>query len=270
MEIKFKNILVGFDNSMSAQIALKKSAETAHRFGSKLHVLYVLREEKGSVADIEALVREICGKYNVEFEFISKSGKVSTELSTLEREIGADLIVVGSHGNRGWQPFWIGSNAYRIVSASNCPVITIQETTKEYDLRDILLPIDDSDATRQKVPYAAVLAKAFNATVHILAVSKRKGPRVKMRLKAYLKQTQKFLTERGVKSSVASEFGVDVPKKILEYSKTVKAGLIMIMSDTESRGLIMGNYSQDIINNSSVPVMTMHSRDLAIAGSAGY
>jgi len=56
----------------------------------------------------------------------------------------------------------------------------------------------------------------------------------------------------------------------LDYSKQIRAGLIMIMADTESKSFIMGSYSQDIVNNSKVPVMVMHSRDLALTGAVGY
>lgn len=270
MDFQFKNILVGFDNSLSASIALKKAADTAQRFNANLHAVYVVNDGKEPPEEIEKSVNDIASNMNVKIDFIKKTGKVYKEISALEREIGADLIIVGTHGSDGWQPFWIGSNAFRIVSAANCPVITIQETTKEYALQDILLPLDDDDTTRQKVPYAAMMAEAFNATIHVLSVSKKNGPRVKMRLKAYGKQTERYLNERGIKTTFKSSFGVDIPKAILDYSKQVRAGLVMIMADTESVSMVMGSYSQNIVNNSKVPVMVMHSRDLAIAGAVGY
>lgn len=270
MDFQMKNILVGFDNSRSALIALKKAADTAQRFGAKVHAVYVIRENKGNPEEIRKAVEDIASNTGVEIEFIQKSGKVYKEINSLEREIGADLIIVGTHGEEGWQPFWIGSNAFRIVSSSNCPVITIQETTKEHSLQDILLPLDDDDTTRQKVPYAAMMASAFGATVHVLSVSKKGGPRVRVKLKAYGKQTVKFMHERGIKTTFHSEFGVDVPKAIMNYAEKIRAGLIMIMADTESVSLVMGSYSQNIVNNSTVPVMVMHSRDLAITGAVGY
>ncbi len=270
MDFQINNILVGFDNSLSALVALKKAADTAQRFDAKLHAVYVIRENKGTPQEIEKAVTEIAQNKGIDIEFIQKTGKVYKEINTLEREIGADLIIVGTHGEEGWQPFWIGSNAFRIVSSANCPVITVQETTKETPLQDILLPLDDDDTTRQKVPYAAIMAQAFNATVHIYSVTRNKGPRVKLRLKAYGKQTERYLNERGIKTTFKSDFGVSVKNAILNYSKEVRAGLVMIMADTESVSVVMGSYSQDIVNNSKVPVMVMHSRDLAIAGAVGY
>ena len=38
----------------------------------------------------------------------------------------ADLIVLGTHGRRGAERFFLGSVASRVVAASECPVITVR------------------------------------------------------------------------------------------------------------------------------------------------
>jgi nucleotide-binding universal stress UspA family protein len=270
MDFQIKNILVGFDNSQSAKIALQKAADISKRFDAKLHAVYVYHEGKADPSVIQQAVLEEGNKQGIDIEFLIKTGKVYNEISTLEREIGADMVIIGTHGSSGWQPFWIGGNAFRIASSANCPVITILETTKEAPLNDILLPLDDEETTRQKVPYAAMMAKAYDATIHIYSVTKGTDSSAKSKLNAYGRQTEKYLHERGIKTSYESHFGGDVPKNILEYGQTVRAGLIMIMADTESKSFIMGSYAQDIVNNSTVPVMVMHSRDLALTGAVGY
>jgi nucleotide-binding universal stress UspA family protein len=270
MDFQIKNILVGFDNSLAAKVALHKAADTAIRFDSKLHAVYVYHEGRADPSVIQQAVEEVGKSYKLDIEFLIKTGKVYTEISTLEREIGADMVIIGTHSVRGWQPFWIGSNAFRVASAANCPVITILETTKERPVTDILLPLDNDETTRQKVPYAAIMAEAFNATVHIYAVTKGTGSDVESKLNAYGRQTEKYLHERGIKSTFESQFGGNVTENILKYSKATKSGLIIIMADTEAKGMIMGSYSQDIVNNSKVPVMLIHSRDLALTGAVGY
>ncbi|MFT5723654.1 MAG: nucleotide-binding universal stress UspA family protein [Bacteroidia bacterium] len=270
MDFQIKNILVGFDNSQAAKIALQKAVYSAKKFDAKLHAVYVYHEGKADPSVIQQAVQKVGAEASMDIEFLIKTGKVYTEISTLEREIGADLVIIGTHGNSGWQPFWIGSNAFRIASSANCPVITILETTKEAPLTDILLPLDDEETTRQKVPYASLMAQAFDATVHIYSVTKSTGSTVESKLNAYGRQTEKYLHERGIKTTYSSKFGGDVAKNILEYSKEIRAGLVMIMADTESKSFIMGSYAQDIVNNSKVPVMVMHSRDLALTGAVGY
>ncbi|MBI1307917.1 MAG: hypothetical protein GC181_15040 [Bacteroidetes bacterium] len=270
MEFSLKNILVGFDYSLSAQIALKKGVEMAQKLNAQLHAAYIGTQNESVPDEIVKHIEELSKSSGLKIEFIQRHGKVYKEISVLESEIGADLIIVGTHGSEGWQPFWIGSNAFRIVSASNCPVISIQETTKDGPLQDILLPIDDSPTTRQKVPYAAMLAKAYGAKVHVYCVSKGKGPILKNRLKKYGKQTIDYLAERGIHTSFKAEFGVKPPEAILKYRKEIRAGLVIMMTDTESISMVMGSYAQEIINNCQVPVMSIHSRDLAISGNVSY
>ena len=46
MSIKFKKILVGFDNSPSSKIAIEKSVDTASMFDSEITAVYVTDNEK--------------------------------------------------------------------------------------------------------------------------------------------------------------------------------------------------------------------------------
>lgn len=271
MENTFKKILVGFDDSASARIAIEKAIACAERFDSEITAVHVVKseDEKGK-DDYRTFLAELGQRRNISIDYQERVGKVYKEVSSLERELGADLIVVGTHGKDGWQPFWIGSNAFRIVSSSNCPVITIQETTRPNDLSDILLPLDDSDETRQKVPYAANMAKAFGATVHILGVTKSTDAESLARINTYIHQTEKYLDERNIKHTYQLRSGVKIPDAVVEYSKEIRAGLVVIMTETESMGVIMGSYAQDVINNCTAPVMSIHSRDLRVVGKAGY
>lgn len=271
MENTFDKILVGYDDSPSARIAIEKAIACAERFASEITAVHVVNSEadkgKNSLKDY---IDQLAERRNVKINYLERVGKVYKEISILERELGADLIVVGTHGKGGWQPFWIGSNAFRIVSASNCPVITMQESTKPNDLSDILLPLDDSDETRQKVRYAAALAKAFGATIHILGVTRSTDKDTLNRINLYINQTEKYLDDRGIKHTFEMKSGVNIPETVIEYAKEIRAGLIVIMTETESVGMIMGSYAQNVVNNAQSPVMSIHSRDLKVAGAAGY
>lgn len=272
MKNRFKKILVGFDNSPSAKSAIEKAVNISERFESQIQAVYVVKDSKDSRRDeVAQFISELKTRRNVTIELVERHGRVYKEISTLEREIGADLIVVGTHGKDGWQPFWIGSNAFRIVSSSNCPVITIQEDTlRSGGFAEILVPIDDSVETRQKMPYVAMMAEAFNSTVHLLGVTRSKSSESRNHIETFIKQCEKYLAERKVPFTHQVHTGVNIPQTVVEKSKELKAGLIIIMTETEKMGMIMGDYAQDVINNAPVAVMSIHSRDLMITGSAGY
>jgi nucleotide-binding universal stress UspA family protein len=269
MEYKFKKILIGFDNSSASKIALEKALQTCKTFHSDLYVVNV-KGSKSSEENFQAEIEAKASTYGVTAHYMEKRGNVSKEIAVTEREIGADLIFMGAHGVQGFQPYWIGSNANRVVSASSCPVITIQEDAVNADFSNIILPLDDSVETRQKVPYAIVFAKAFNATIHILAVSKDTHADTLRRITAYAHQTEKYLEERGVKYTTEIKQGNNVPQTCIDYAANKKAGLIMMMTETESSGWFMGTYAQQLINHSPTPILSIHSRDLLLTGAAGY
>ena len=65
---------------------------------------------------------------------------------------------MGTHGASGFEKLWVGSNAYRVASAAPCPVITIRETFEKETFSRILVPLDNSKETRQKIPMAIFFA----------------------------------------------------------------------------------------------------------------
>ncbi len=266
----FKKILVAFDNSESSKQAMQKACDIAEQFNSQITAVFVSGESDKSFEDAKSYLEQFSTAKGIPVEIIERSGKVYDQVIKLEKEEGFQLILIGAHGKKGWSPFWIGSNAFKVVSTSNCPVITIQDYATDTGIKDIVLPLMDSSTTRQKVTYAALLAKACGATVHILGVSKSKSKDAESHVKAYMRQTERYLMERDIKYTSELNLGTKVPEACVEHSKKVNAGLLMIMTETESAGYFMDSYSQQLVNTCPVPVMSVHSRDTMLSGAAGY
>ena len=269
MDYKFKKILIGYDNSRASEVALDKALQTCRAFGSDLYVVNV-KTPKSTQGDYSAIVNEKALRYGVKIHYIERRGNVSKEIAGTERDIGADLIFMGAHGKKGFQPYWVGSNTGRVVSASSCPVITVQEDAANMSFKDIILPLDDSMETRQKVPYAVVMAKGFNATIHVLAISKDKSEDTKRRIEAYSRQTEIYFDERNVPYTLELRQGINVPQGCIDYAVEKKAGLIMMMTGTDGGGWFMGTYAQQLINHSTIPICAIHSRDMLLGGATGY
>lgn len=266
----FKKILVAFDNSESSKQAMQKACDIAEKFKSSITAIFVSGEGDKSFDDAKSFLQNFSTAKGIQVNIVQRNGKVYDEVIKLEKEEGFQLILIGAHGKQGWSPFWIGSNAFKVVSSSNCPVITIQDYATDTGISNIVLPLADSMTTRQKVPYAAVLAKACNATIHILGVSKGTGHEIEQRIHAYVRQTERYFQERDVQYTIEYKLGVKVPESIIEHAKKVNAGMLMIMTETESAGYFMDTYAQQLVNTSPVPVMSVHSRDTMVAGAAGY
>ena len=58
-------------------------------------------------------------------------GKPADEIVRLAWEEDADLIVIATHGESGWQKFFFGSVAEKVVRMATCPVLTVRQPEKK-------------------------------------------------------------------------------------------------------------------------------------------
>ena len=269
MEKAFNKILLAYDNSDAAKAALQSAYGVSTKFNSHITAVVVSGKDTNldeSKNELQAFMQE----KNIDIEINERKGAVYDEVIKLEKEGDYSLILLGSHGTSGWRKLWMGSNAFKVISSSTCPVISVTENASSPELKNILLPIADSRNTRQKVPYCIEMAKAFGAKVHILGISKGNSEETKRNVNSYVRQTEKYLAEKGIETTTNIEFGEKVAERCISYAEEVSAGLMLLMTETESSGLFMDSYSQQLVNSSTVPVMSIHSRDTRLSGAAGY
>jgi nucleotide-binding universal stress UspA family protein len=55
------------------------------------------------------------------------NGKPAYEIVNLADEEKADIIVIATHGESGWQKFLFGSVTEKVIRMASCPVLTIQQ-----------------------------------------------------------------------------------------------------------------------------------------------
>jgi nucleotide-binding universal stress UspA family protein len=145
MEPKPSHVVVAYDFSPTSRAVLDRAVALVAR--APFHVLHFITvidahhgipivEHKGKV-DFEYAdqVREVMmselGKalaaahVDVELHFFAHAriGKPAEEILALAREIGADLILIGTHGFTGLSRLVIGSVAERVVREAGCPVL---------------------------------------------------------------------------------------------------------------------------------------------------
>ena len=58
-------------------------------------------------------------------------GKPADEIVRLADAENADMIVIATHGESGWQKFLFGSVAEKVVRTAECPVLTVQQPTEK-------------------------------------------------------------------------------------------------------------------------------------------
>lgn len=216
----------------------------------------------GSRTRLEKVKEKFQPKVKVPINFVITGGSPYKRISELAEEIESDSIVMGTKGASGWDAF-LGSNAAKVIQVSPCPVVVINERNFEQGYKNIVLPLDLTKETKQKVSLATKVAKFFNSTIHLVSVAED-DKHLQKKIKANLKQVENYLKDQGI--SHTSEILTDVEGNFadatLKYSQQMGADLIIIMTQQERsfKELIIGSYAQQIVNKSRTPVMCVNPR----------
>lgn len=275
-----KIILVAIDFSKNAEHALEYAAMYAKKINASLNLVWIdnnltndailstiegdLRiEKKNYLKNLKLRYSEkLPGK---DINIILGKGKVYQEIAKTAKKINADLIFAGTHGVSGYEQHWIGSNAYRIVTQAPCPVITIRSSyiITEH-INNILLPLDNSLETKQKLPFIAELAELFNAKVNLLKVYNSPISIIKKRIDKFGEEAITCLKEKNIDYKIDCISVKNVAASILNYSNENMIDLIAIMTDqgTTTANKFLGPYSQQLINNSVIPIISVRAKEL--------
>lgn len=276
---KIGHIIIPVDFSDQSVIALKQSFNLARFSNAEIILLHVIDEhlfetlkeysignenyeqllEKG-VADRLEEIAKAPRKLGLNVSTKIAHGKIYDQISELAGQFDDSLIIMGTRAKIKFKKRLIGTNALRVVKISPCPVITIHGSEHRDGCKNIILPLDISKETKDKVSRAIDLAKAFDSKITLLSVLDTKDEFIVNKLKRQLQNTKDLIEQRNVSCKVELIKGNDIVKSILKYSDKVNADLIMIMTQQESNWIdyFIGSKAQEIINYSKIPVLSIH------------
>ena len=169
--------VVAYDCSPSSELALQRAIDVACR--APHHVLHVVAAidphhglpilatkhadyaYAGKVQEllVEHVTQALGGRPShgaVEFFVHARIGRPAEQILEVAREVGADLVFIGSHGLTGVERMLVGSVSERVVREANCPVMVVR--AKTYDHVDLLRVVDD---IHEHKPYKAPLRFSY-------------------------------------------------------------------------------------------------------------
>ncbi len=274
-----KQIIVAIDFSKCSVHALEYAIHLANRIKSNILMVWVdnIRSEESAFPEGMDTSRketvdnfnELVSKYSKdlkegEITYKVRKGKVHIEVANQAKYSDAMLVIAGTHGVTGFEEFWIGSNAYRIVTYAPCPVITVRTNFKIKDsIGKIVLPIDSSLETRQKLPFSTKIAKYFNSEIHVVSLYSTSIKAVRQRVDNYANQVKKYLEEENVKFHIETLEGENITNSTISYAKGIEADIIAIMTEQETTtsNLFLGAFAQQMVNHSPIPVLNIHAKE---------
>ena len=82
---------------------------------------------KQAEADLERMAKELGEASSVKATAVVRDGKPFEEICRSAKTVGADMIVLTTHGYTGLKHVWLGSTAERVVRHAPCPVLVVRE-----------------------------------------------------------------------------------------------------------------------------------------------
>ena len=197
---------------------------------------------------------------DIKLEYKLRKGKIYHELDGFARTIGAMMIITGAHGISGFEEYWIGSNAFKIVTYSICPVITVRHDFQVgKNIERILVPIDSSSETLQKLPFIAKIAAVFGSEVHLVTTHYSQLKSIQRIADNLADQAEKYLAKQAIKLVRDSIISNDISKTTIDYALKLDADLISIMTEQETpANILLGPRAQELVNQSPVPILSIH------------
>ena len=273
MDKNVYKVLVPHDFTAVADCAMNHAAQIANSFDGEVHLLHVVAKAKevDAVKEKLTLIAEKSDtKLGTTTRVIIRIGNIFEDIGDVAKEIGAGFIVMGTHGATGMQKI-MGSHALKVISHSEVPFVIVQSKkpteTDTYD--DIVVPIDYSDVTKQKLTVAASIATHFNSKIHIFA-EKENDAFLQTKLDRELSFAKKYFSEKSVSYDIvlANESG-SFKKQLIQHAAKINADMIVIVNTRKGALLpeFFGSDEQEVIaNRAEIPVLITNPTQKIVPG----
>ncbi len=281
-------IVIPIDFQEQSLMALEQSFNLARLIDAEIILLYV-HEQSGIFAGmfsndqhndilskIDERLAELAGKASISsgltISYRIEKGRIYSKIIEVAKEIKAAYIILGTHSSEENEQLEkrVGANTSRVIRSATCPVITINAKQHYHGCRNILLPLDLTKETRQKVTMGIEIAKVYGAGIKVVsALWTKNDPAITGRLYQQGEQVTDFISKAGINCTfeiIESHGGEKtlVPSILTYAAQQGDIDLVIILTQQEI-GIVeyfVGSHAQEFIRLSDIPVMSIIPKEL--------
>jgi len=274
-----KTILLPLDFSEQSLIALEQSYNLAKLSKASITILNVIKttsgfwgvfsdeDKKEYEKKIEKKLKETAKKIDTEqgidVRIIIRKGKTIEEIMRVADYLTPMVIIMGTSSGKSITRKIIGSKTLHVIKTSKYPVISIKGKEFSTSCKNILLPIDASKNTSQKVDLAIKLAKIFKSKITVVTAISKKNLSLIEKVNATLSEIKSKIENNKIICETdfihADDDKARMAKALLNYAHKVNADMVSIMTQQEHdiSEFFLGSLAQNIIFSFDIPVLTI-------------
>jgi nucleotide-binding universal stress UspA family protein len=218
----------------------------------------------------------------IDHEVEMREGDSWREIVSAAEEMGADFVVLGTHGRTGLERFFLGSVTERLIPRLSCPVLTVgHEEGRSWEtpglVSRILCATDFSATSTEALNFSLALARETQAAVTLLNVIENDpepgepayytvpemAPLREAHERGAREQLQQAVAAAGSETKVATRAVVGrAYKQILKVAAEERADLIVLGAQGHGplEHLLFGSNALHVIRRASCPVLTVRPR----------
>lgn len=264
-------ILVPTDFSEVCDNAIEHAMHIAEMINFKVCIYHVINKDsevrfkeysnvdEGVQTELQHLADKLRVDHQVIIETAFQKGSIFDLIHKKAAAIGANIIMLGTHGKKGFQKLF-GSYALKVITQAQVPTIVVQKK-KFQGLANILFPINSFTEARQKVGYAVAVASRFNSTIHIYK-EKINDPAENSRIQIISKQISDEFKKAGIKyTTQTADKGGESAKSLVDYAIETSMDMVMIVTEPQigTSYFNLGPWNEKIMfNEAQIPVMCLN------------
>ncbi|MDO3684831.1 universal stress protein [Micromonospora sp. C28ISP2-4] len=283
-------ILVGYDGSSDAAVALNWALDEAGRSGRPVRLAYVFEwltvtgwigpgvapgvwPDEAARQQVEELVRKAAADAAADRPGLTVYGEVfdgPPALVLQERSADAGMLVLGSRGHGGFGGLLAGSTAVSVTAHAHCPVVVVRDGQAATS-GPVVAGSDGSESALRALGFAVERAAQRDVPLRVLRVWDPPGDRW---VPPDFDPEQVAASERAAAEAELApwrEGFPDVPVEIeavpgsasallVEASRSAQLVVVGSRGRGGLRGMLLGSVSQQLIQHSHCPVAVVRER----------
>ena len=144
--IVIKKVLLPIDFSKASTVLLPYAIDFAEKYGARLFIIFVAEDPftysgtpyidllpdqyfedmvPGAQRKMATFLADNISKVSLDVEGKVLTGHPAEEIINYAKQQKIDLLIIGSHGFKGFEKFVFGSVAEKVIKMAPCPVLTI-------------------------------------------------------------------------------------------------------------------------------------------------
>ncbi|MBM0207409.1 universal stress protein [Micromonospora sp. STR1s_5] len=280
-------ILVGYDGSTDASVALNWALEEARHSGQPVRLAYVFEwltvaswvgpgvapgvwPDDTARRQVEDLVRRAAADATAANPGLRITGEVydgPPALVLQERSAEAGMLVLGSRGHGGFSGLLAGSTAVSVAAHAHCPVVVVRDgagsAATDTSGRPVTVGVDGSEPSLVALGFAAERAAQRQLPLRVLhAWTQGPGgaagvPDERAAVEQALEPWRRTFPELAVTVDLES---TSPSAMLIEASRDARLVVVGSRGRGGLAGMLLGSVSQQLIQHAACPVAVVRER----------